>query len=315
MGNEGERTNQRTVVVVPCYNEEPTIGKVIADFRHELPGADVIVIDNNSTDASSAIAEKAGATVLHEKRQGKGYVVRSMFDWIDADVYIMVDGDDTYAAKDVHKLMEPVLNDDADMVVGSRLEELTGESMNALHRFGNRLLLAIIRLTFRVRLKDMLSGYRVMNRTFVQGVPTLSAGFEIETEISIQAMERGMRIRELPIEYRARPEGSTSKLRPFRDGTRILSTIMSIFRDYRPLAFFSSIAGVIFLVALIIGGVVIADYIESGIVRRLPLAVLSTSLAILSFLVLITGFIVGTINRRFSEMHVLLSRQFRGKSK
>lgn len=317
MSESSEQQNPvvSTAVLIPCYNEAATIQTVIRDFHRELPQADIIVFDNNSQDDSVALAREAGARIIFEKKQGKGNVVRSMFDLVDADVYVLVDGDDTYSAKDVHRLMEPVMRGDADMVVGTRLDALTDKSMNALHRFGNRLMLNIIYVTFHIRLKDMLSGYRIMNRTFVENIPILSSGFEIETEMSLQAMERGMRIIEMPAEYRARPDGSTSKLKPFRDGTRILFTIMSIFRDYRPMSFFSVIAGIIFASGIGFGSVVIIDYFEQGIVRRLPMAVLATSLAILSFLVLITGFIVSTINRRFTEQDILLSRKIKRRVK
>lgn len=306
---------RRLAVVIPCYNEAVTIQKVIGDFRHELPDAAIVVIDNNSTDGTAKIAAEAGAHVLTEKRQGKGNAIKTMFDAVDADFYILVDGDDTYYAEDVHRLLPPLFDDEADMVVGSRLEGVTNESMTLLHQFGNRLLLNIINLTFRINLKDFLSGYKLMNRKFVQSVPILSSGFEIEAELVLQALENGLRIQELPIRYRARPEGSESKLKSFRDGTRNLLTIISILRDYRPMTFFPVVAGIVFLAGLIAGSVVVLDYLDKGTVTRLPLAVLSTSLVIISFLTLITGFVVGTINRRFKEMSILLTRQFKRSKK
>lgn len=313
MDRHPEQKQPRIAVVIPCYNEAITIHKVIQDFRRELPHADIVVIDNNSTDASVTIAEQAGARVLREKRQGKGNVIKMMFDEVDSDFYILVDGDDTYYAEDVHHLLKPLVDGEADMVTGSRLEGATNDSMTPLHQFGNRLLLSIINVTFRTRLKDFLSGYKLMNRKFVRSIPLLSSGFEIESELTLQALENGMRITELPIRYRARPEGSYSKLNSVRDGTRSLMMMMSILRDYRPMTFFPILAGILLLFGLIAGLIVIIEYFEKGIVTRLPLAVLAASLVILSFLIFITGLVVSTINRRFKEISILLNRRSRNK--
>ncbi|MBI5404659.1 MAG: glycosyltransferase [Candidatus Kerfeldbacteria bacterium] len=308
-----ETRSAKIAVLIPCYNEAVTIKKVIEDFRRELPTADIVVVDNNSTDASVEIARTAGARVIFERRQGKGNVVKKMFDDVDADYYVMVDADDTYHAADVHKLLAPAMEDKADMVVGTRLEAITQTSMNLVHQFGNRMLLGIINFSFRSKLRDLLSGYRMMNRSYVEGIPVLSTGFEIETELALQAMERGFRVIEVPVAYQARPEGSESKLRPLRDGAKILFTIMSILRDYRPMTFFPAVAIILLLASVGTGLVVFLDYLEKGLVTRLPLALITVGLAITSLLVLIAGFIVSTINRRFEENHILLFRLLKKK--
>jgi glycosyltransferase involved in cell wall biosynthesis len=237
-------------VAIPCYNEALTIAKVVADFRAQLPEAEILVVDNDSSDASAERAQAAGARVVREKRRGKGFVVQKMLESVDADVLVMVDGDDTYYAEDLPVLMKPILEDRADMVVGDRLHDASRQALNDLHRFGNRAILWIINFVFRTSFKDVLSGYRVMNRSFMRGVPLITEGFEIETEMTLQALEKKMQILEVPIRYRARPEGSFSKLSPFADGYRILLTMAVLLRNHRPLYFFSLIA-----LALAIGGV------------------------------------------------------------
>ena len=237
-------------VAIPCYNEALTIAKVVADFRAQLPEAEILVVDNDSSDESAARAHTAGARVVREKRRGKGFVVQKMLESVDADVLVMVDGDDTYYAEDLPVLMKPILEDRADMVVGDRLHDASRQALNDLHRFGNRAILWIINFVFRTSFKDVLSGYRVMNRSFMRGVPLITEGFEIETEMTLQALEKKMQILEVPIRYRARPEGSFSKLSPFADGYRILLTMAVLLRNHRPLYFFSLIA-----LALAVGGV------------------------------------------------------------
>lgn len=305
----------RTAVILPCYNEARTIQKVVRDFQKELPEAQIFVIDNNSKDGSAEIATKAGATVLRERKQGKGFVMRRAFSEIEADVYVMVDADDTYPASDVKKLVQPVMDGEVDMVIGTRLEHANDRTLRPLHQFGNWVFLKVIQWSFRTRVKDLLSGYRVMNRNFVKGVPLLSSGFEIETELNLQALEKGFLIKEIPIHYRARPNGSESKLRSFRDGWRILFTIFSLLRDYKPLTFFSIIAILFVLAGLGFGLRVVSDYLENGLVERTPSAILSTLLLILGMLSLLSGLIVSTVNRRFQEMHVLLDHKFKSLEK
>jgi glycosyltransferase involved in cell wall biosynthesis len=289
-------------VLIPCYNEELTIGKVIRDFRAELPDAAIYVFDNNSSDNTVREALGAGAILLSEKRQGKGYVVQSMFHELDADVYIMVDGDGTYPPGSVHNLIAPIVSGDADMVVGSRLHQQSESRFRWLNRFGNQLFLSVLNRLFKVRLTDILSGYRAFNRRFVKDVPLVSRGFEIETELTIKALQRGHRVVEVPVDLGVRPQGSFSKIRLVHDGVLILNTIMALFRDYKPLTFFG-IAGIALIVAgLIPGGVVIAEYWKTGLVPRMPSAILAAGLVSIGTLFIVAGFIVHTITRRFQEL-------------
>ena len=238
----------RIAIAVPCFNEAPTVGKVVEDFRRELPDAEIVVFDNASTDATGDEAVAAGARVVLEKRPGKGYVMQSIFETVDADVLVVVDGDDTYFAEDVHALLEPVVKDRADMVVGNRLKDASGRALNDLRRFGNHLIIGIMNFVFRTSFKDILSGYRVMNRNFLRSVPLITGGFE--TELTLQALGKGMVIEEIPIRYRERPSGSYSKLSPFGDGYRILITIAMLLRNHRPLYFFSVLAAVLGMIAI-----------------------------------------------------------------
>jgi len=221
----------KTIVFLPCYNEEQTLAKVIDDFRKYLPEAEIVVYDNNSTDRSTAIAREKNATLYTEKRKGKGNVVKSAFNNLEADIFIMSDADDTYPAEEIKKLIQPVLDGEADMVVGTRLEQAGDKELRRLHQFGNRFIMFILNFVFRAKFKDILSGYRIMTKDFVKNIPLLSEGFEIETELTIQALERGYRVKEIPVAYRERPEGSESKIETFKDGFKIVFTIMSILRD------------------------------------------------------------------------------------
>jgi glycosyltransferase involved in cell wall biosynthesis len=289
-------------VLIPCYNEELTIGKVIRDFRAELPESVIYVFDNNSSDNTVREALNAGAILLSEKRQGKGYVVQSMFHQLDADIFVMVDGDGTYPASAVHALMQPILNGEADMVVGSRLHQNSNSHFRRLNEFGNRLFLGILNKLFHVRLTDILSGYRAFNRKFVKDVPLFAHGFEIETELTIKALQRGHRVVEVPVDLGIRPEGSFSKIRLIHDGVLILNTILALFRDYKPLTFFG-IAGLALIIAgLIPGLVVIVEYLRTGLVLRLPSAVLAVGLVSAGTLFIVAGVIVHTITRRFQEL-------------
>lgn len=299
----------RYAVIVPCLNEEKSIAKVIDDFRMELPFARIIVFDNNSEDKSREIASNSGAEVIIEKRHGKGTVLQTAFNKIDSDIYIMVDGDDTYPAAEIKKLIEPILNDEADMVVGSRLEYATNKSIKFINRIGNILILNILNMCFSSNLKDVLSGYRVMNKNFIKNLAIISTGFEIETELTLQALVRNFRIVEIPIKYRERVKGSSSKIKVFKDGLRILLTIIALMRDYRPFVFFSSITIFFVVLGLIAGSNVVYQYLQTGIVQRLPLAVLSITLIIIGVIFFITGFIVSTINRRFKEIEVLFKKK------
>ena len=296
-------------VIIPCFNEEAAIERVVADFRKELPDAFIHVFDNNSTDKTVEKARVAGAIVSFERRQGKGNVVKSMFQQIDADIYIMVDGDSTYPADRVHDLLKPVQEDRADMAVGSRLLDRSSE-MKHINRIGNRLFLFVINLIFRrvgpygrrCKLTDILSGYRVMTREFVRSIPILSQGFQIETEFTIQALHHNMRIIEVPVKLRHRPPGGESKINLLSDGLRILFTIFDLFRTYKPLTVFGGAGLIMILLGWVIGLPVIFEYLQTGLVPRLPSAVLATGLEMTGLLSVSVGLILNTLARNFREL-------------
>jgi glycosyltransferase involved in cell wall biosynthesis len=292
----------KTAVLIPCYNEEVTIRKVIDDFRRQLPDATIYVYDNNSADDTARIAAEAGAVVVSEKRQGKGFVMASMFEDIDADVYVMIDGDDTYPAENVHELIRPVAEGKADMTVGTRLVEYADRSFRPLHVFGNALVVKLVNRVFHSNLTDIMSGYRVFNRDFVKRIPLVSKGFEVETQMTLQALYYDFVIAEVPIPYRERPEGSFSKLRTYSDGTRVLLKILDIFRAYRPLAFFSAIAFVLICLGLLIGSVPIVEFFMTGYVTHLPSAVLASGIMIIAVISLAIGIILDSMNHRVREV-------------
>ena len=299
----------RIAVLIPCYNEERTVGKVVDDFRRELPGAAVYVYDNNSTDRTAEVARAHGATVRFEPRQGKGSVVRQMFRDVDADCYLMVDGDDTYPAESARALCDPVLSGAADMTVGDRLSNGTyaAENKRALHGFGNDLVRAMIRWIYGYGFDDVMTGYRAFSRAFVKTFPVLSEGFQIETELSIHAVDRRWRILDVPIAYRDRPEGSSSKLNTVSDGAKVVMAIASLFKNYRPLKFFGLIALGFLAAGLALGAPVVADFLRTGLVPRLPTAVLAAALVFLCALSLATGLILDTVaknDRRQWELEV-----------
>jgi glycosyltransferase involved in cell wall biosynthesis len=288
-------------VLVPCLNEEKTIKAVVQEFSAELPGAKIFVVDNDSTDNSVAEAQEAGAIVMTEKRRGKGFVVQTMFQKIDSDIYVIVDGDGTYPASKVHDLITPVHDDEADMVVGSRMAE-TASIFHPLNRLGNKFYQYVINFIFGTRLSDILSGYRCFNRKFVKGLPLFVTGFEVETELTIKALQRGYRIAEVPVVLRPRPEGSHSKIRIVNDGLKILWTILALFRDYKPLTFFGGLGAILILLGLIPGGVAIYEFLETGLVLRFPSAILSVGTVLSGMLLIVVGLILHTINRRFQEL-------------
>lgn len=310
----GEQSNRergyRVAVLVPCYNESLTVAKVVDDFRRELPGADVYVYDNNSTDGTAAIAAAHGATVIHEPRQGKGNVFRSMLREIDADFFILVDGDDTYPAESAHDLLAPLVAGEADMVVGDRLSNGTyaNENKRVFHGFGNNLIKWLIKYVYGFEYSDVMTGYRAFNRIFAKTMPVLSPGFEMETELSIHAIDKGWRIFEVPVNYRNRPKGSKSKLSTFSDGAKVLMTIMSLFKDYRPMALFSWLTLLLTLLGLIAGLPVVADFARTGLVDRLPTALLAVALVLMGILSLVCGLILDTVvkgNRKQYELTVI----------
>jgi glycosyltransferase involved in cell wall biosynthesis len=293
-------TPARIAIIIPCYNEEPTIGDVVRGFSDELPDARICVFDNNSSDRTVEVAAAAGAEVYSERRQGKGFVVQSMFRSIDADCYVMVDGDATYPAADVHSLIAPVLNDEADMVVGSRLAHRSRDGFKPINHFGNNVILLILNTMFRSRLTDILSGYRAFNRRFVSTVPLFGGGFEIEAELTVKAIKRGLRIVEVPIELASRPEGSSSKLHLIRDGFLILNTMLALFRDYHPLTFFGS-AGIVLGILAIVAGALAIWRREFDVDIRLALVVVSAALGLGSMLSVAVGLILHSIARRSQE--------------
>lgn len=297
-------------VLVPCYNEAVTIGKVVDDFKAVLPDAVIYVYDNNSTDDTAAIAAAHGAVVRRESRQGKGNVVRQMLRDIDADYYIMVDGDDTYPAEQAPALLQPLIDDTADMCVGDRLSNGTygEENDRAFHGFGNDLVRFLIKLIYGFEFSDVMTGYRSFNNVFASAMPVLSPGFEIETELSIHAVDKGWRIAEVPITYRDRPEGSESKLSTFSDGFKVLKMIMSLFKDYRPMALFGWIALIFVALGLVVGIPVIVDFAHTGLVPRLPSAVLAVALVFTGLLSMTCGLILDTVvkgNRKQYEIQVV----------
>ncbi len=291
----------RVAVLVPCYNEGSTIGSVVADFRAALPDAVVYVYDNNSTDDTVDKAEAAGAIVRRESLQGKGHVVRRMFADVEADVFILVDGDDTYDASAAPDLVQHLLGDGLDMVTAKRVATST-EAYRFGHVFGNRLLTGLVAKSFGQRVTDLLSGYRVLSRRFVKSFPVLTGGFEIETELTVHALELGMPQAEIETAYRERPADSASKLNTYRDGLRILKTIAVLIKEERPLVFFSTIFAVLATAAIVLMYPVFIEFLETGLVERMPTAVLSTGMMLLAFLSLASGFILDTVTRGRREL-------------
>ena len=300
-GRRGTRLD-RVAVFIPCLNESMTIGKVVDDFRRELPHAAIWVIDNDSSDGTGDVAAEHGAIVLVETRRGKGFAVRTALRRIDADVYIMVDGDDTYPAESVHQLIGPVMAGRADMVVGSRRMHGTVSEFKPLNRIGNWIYPKLIRFLLRVRLTDILSGFRAMNRDLVRSIPIAASGFEIEAELTIKTIERSLRIVEVPVNLRSRPEGSFSKIRLFGDGSRIAWTILLLFRDYKPMTFFGGIGVAFMAIGLIPGLEVIVEFLRTGLVPRLPSAVLAVAFELAGLLLGGVGFVLSAVSRRFQEL-------------
>ena len=298
---------EKIALLIPCYNEELTIKKVIEDFKKELPEAEIYVYDNNSKDKTAQIAKEAGAIVRKENRQGKGNVVRTMFREIDADIYIMVDGDDTYPAEFVHQLIEPIRNGTADMTIGDRLSNGTYQKENKrhFHEFGNNLVRKGINVLFKTNLKDIMTGYRAFNKMFVKNMPVLSPKFEIETEMSLYALDKKYRIEEIPIVYRDRPEGSTSKLNTVGDGIKVIKTIVNMFKNYKPLPFFTIIAFILFILGLIIGMPVLIEYFKTHYISKVPSAILATGVITLSVITEQCGVILHTIVKQHKEDYEL----------
>ncbi|MEE2784131.1 MAG: glycosyltransferase family 2 protein [Pseudomonadota bacterium] len=304
-GNATQR--YRIAVLVPCFNEAVTIAKVVQNFAQALPDAEIYVYDNNSSDDTVSVASAAGAIVRRERTQGKGSVVRRMFSDVEADVYVLVDGDDTYDAGRAPELIQYLLEEQMDMINASRRS--TSESVYRRgHAFGNKLITGLVSTLFGNRFQDMLSGYRVFSRRFVKSFPALSSGFEIETELTVHALELQMPVLEIEVPYYERPENSESKLNTFRDGARIIRTIGLLLKQERPFQVFAGISIVLTLLSILAGWPVVNEYIETGLVPRLPTAVLSSALMILGFLSLACGLILDTVTRgrrEFKRLHYL----------
>jgi glycosyltransferase involved in cell wall biosynthesis len=306
----GISDRHRIAVLVPCFNEEAAIDKVVKDFRAALPAAAILVFDNNSTDRTAEIARTAGASVFQEKHRGKGFVVRRMFADVDADIYVLVDGDATYDAPSARRMIERLIDGQLDMVVGSRVDK-DRAAYRAGHRAGNKILSGFVAWVFGPSFNDMLSGYRVFSRRFVKSFPVLSGGFEIETELTVHALELGLPVDEIETPYYARPEGSSSKLSTWRDGFRILLTIANLYRAERPLPFFSALGLIAGLVSIGLAVPIVITFLETGLVPRLPTAVLATGLMLLAFLCGAVGLVLDTVTRGRREMKLLayLSQQ------
>ncbi|MGC2422887.1 MAG: glycosyltransferase family 2 protein [Nitrospirota bacterium] len=306
-GNEGQ-DYKGTIVMIPCLNEEKTVGKVVADFKAALPGAKIFVYDNNSTDKTAEIARSEGAVVVPAPIQGKGNVVRQMFAELDGDVFLMVDGDDTYPADQAPGLIAELKKGAADMVVGARLSAYEAKSFRAFHKFGNRLVAGLISLIFSRKVTDVMSGYRVFSWTFVKSIPLMSEGFDVETEMTLQALAKDFRITEIPIKYGERPAGSFSKLNTYMDGFLVLKTIFLIFKDYKPFIFFFLLSLMLAGLSIAIGYWPIMDYIKFRYVYHVPLAVLASGIGILSALSFGLGLIMDTLAKYHNENFVLRKR-------
>jgi len=297
----------KIAILIPCYNEELTIEKVITDFKGAIPEATIYVYDNNSTDNTAAIAERAGAIVKREYRQGKGNVIRSMFRDIDAQCYLMIDGDDTYPAEYAREMVQQVLDKKADMVVGDRLSSTYfQENKRPFHNMGNVMVRGLINFLFGSKIKDIMSGYRAFSKSFVKGFPVLSKGFEIETEMTIHAVDKNFLVAEIPVNYRDRPQGSESKLNTYSDGMRVMSTIFRLFREHRPFSFFSVIAIIVLAVGLIMFVPVLFEFIKTGLVPRIPTLIVSCILIVAALFTFLSGVILDVEVKKHRQLYELL---------
>ncbi len=298
--------DKKIAVLIPCYNEAITVAKVVKDYKEALPEADIYVYDNNSTDGTDKLAKEAGAIVRYEYKQGKGNVIRSMFRDIDADCYLMIDGDDTYPAENAREMCDLILAGKADMVIGDRLSSTYfTENKRPFHNFGNRLVRFLINKLFRNNVKDIMTGYRAFSYAFVKGFPVLSSGFEIETEMTIHAVDKNFKLVEIPVQYRDRPEGSVSKLSTYTDGLIVLKTIASLFKEYRPMFFFGIISFLFLIIGLVIVIPAFALYFKTGVVEKFPSLIVgcfSITIAILCFM---SGLILGVIAKKHKQVYEL----------
>lgn len=300
-------SQKKIAVLIPCYNESKTIKKVVEDYKKALPGATIYVYDNNSTDNTREIAKEAGAITKIERRQGKGNVVRSMFRDVEADCYLMIDGDGTYPANTARKMCDMVLENGVDMVIGDRLSSTYfKENKRRFHGFGNRLVRFLINLIFRSHIKDIMTGYRAFSRDFVKTCPVLSRGFEIETEMTIHALDKNFYIEEIPVEYKDREEGSESKLNTISDGVKVIMTIARLFEEHKPLTFFGIISLLFLILSLALGVPVLVEYFDTGLVGRFPSLIASGFLLIIAVLMVICGIILQVVVRKHRENFELM---------
>lgn len=302
----------KIAVLIPCYNEAATIGKVVRDFREVLPEAVIYVYDNNSTDQTAVLAREAGAVVRREHRQGKGNVIRTMFRDVDAQCYLMVDGDDTYPAEYARQMADAVLLDQADMVVGDRLSSTYfTENKRPFHNVGNVLVRKLVNWFFHGQIVDIMTGYRAFSRLFVKSYPTLSRGFEIETEMSIHALDKNFYLVNVPVDYRDRPEGSQSKLNTYTDGAKVLMTIFRLVKDYKPLAFFTTVAAILTLIAAVLFIPVFWEYLDTGLVARFPTLIVAGFVFLGGLLTFCCGLILDTVIKKDRQNFELWLNLFR----
>lgn len=297
----------KIAILIPCYNESSTIHKVVTDYREKLPEADIYVYDNNSIDGTDSIAKNAGAIVQYEYRQGKGNVIRSMFRQIDADCYLMIDGDDTYPAENAKEMVDLVIKKGVDMVIGDRLSSTYfKENKRPFHNFGNKLVRQLINRLFDSNIHDIMTGYRAFSNSFVKNFPVLSKGFEIETEMTIHALDKNFLLEEVPVTYRDRPAGSNSKLNTFKDGFKVIRLIFYLFRDYKPFIFFSYIALILATIALGLFIPVFIEFLQTGLVPKFPTLIVSGVIGIISILLWVSGIILEVIVKKHKQLYELL---------
>ena len=300
----------KIAVLIPCYNESKTIEKVVKDYKETLPEADIYVYDNNSKDGTDEIARKAGAIVRYETKQGKGNVIRTMFRDIDADCYLMIDGDDTYPAENAREMCEYVLNDNVDMVIGDRLSSTYfQENKRPFHNIGNKMVRGLINKIFKNNINDIMTGYRAFSYKFAKTYPVLSKGFEIETEMSIHAVDKNFTLKEIPVQYRDRPAGSVSKLNTYKDGARVLKTIATLFKEYKPSLFFNVISILFYLISVILAVPVFNEYFRSGLVPRIPTLLVAGIMLLVALLLNITGIILQVIVKKHRQLFELQLNQ------
>ncbi|CDA16770.1 MAG: glycosyltransferase family 2 protein [Clostridia bacterium] len=300
----------KIAVLIPCYNESKTIAKVVKDYKEALPEADIYVYDNNSTDNTDEIAKKAGAIVRYESKQGKGNVIRTMFREIDADCYLMIDGDDTYPSENARQMCNYVLENGVDMVIGDRLSSTYfEENKRPFHNLGNRMVRGLINKIFKSNIRDIMTGYRAFSYNFVKTFPILSKGFEIETEMTIHAIDKNFTLKEIPVQYRDRPEGSVSKLNTYKDGARVIKTIAILFEEYKPALFFNTIAACIFIISLILAIPVFIEYFKTGLVPRFPTLIVAGIMLVISLLLSVSGIILQVIVKKHKQLFEIMLNQ------